>query len=111
MNKTSTLNLTASQLRQAATLADEIEAKQNQLTALLSGGTNTLQGSNKGAKTPPGHRKFSPTVRAKIAAGQKARWARVHAAQNGNGSATKPVTADIPEGAEAVRMVAPAVRA
>lgn len=82
MNKTSntvtvTANLTSAQLRQAADLADEITAKQNLLTALLSGQTvNT----NDTTVTVGGKRQLSPEAKAAIAQGQKNRWAKRNAA-------------------------------
>jgi hypothetical protein len=72
-------NLSASQLRRAADIKDKIESLQKQLTRLL-GGTD-------GAAAPRKRRKMSAAGRRKIAAAQKARWAKV----KGRKSAAKPV--------------------
>ena len=66
-------SLTASQLRHAANLKEKIEALNQQLTLLL--GTSapvTVKMSKK-------KRGMSATGRAKVAAAQKARWAKVAA--------------------------------
>ena len=87
MNETSTV-LTAAQLREAATLTENIEQlqsqigplasqlteSQNKLTALM--GVNRSNGATSGTK-----RVLSAEARAKIAAGQKARWAAKKAAE------------------------------
>jgi len=72
-------NLSGSQLRRAANIKDEIEALQSELARLL-GGTNE-------AVAPRKRRKMSAAGRARIAAAQKARWAKVARRK----SATKPV--------------------
>ena len=90
-NKNSPI-LTASQLRTAANLADEIEAKQNQLTAILSGGSITFK-STKNVTVVGGKRQFSAEVKAKIAAGQAARWARVRAEKAKQAGNTAPAPA------------------
>ena len=75
--------LTATQLRQAADLADEIQTKQNQLTALLSGQPVTFSGSPTTVKTGKGKGntgKRTPAQRAKIAEGLRAKWAERKAA-------------------------------
>lgn len=59
-------NLSASQLRQAATLRARIDKLEAQLTTLLGGGS-----------APAGRRRrFSAATRAKMAAAQRARWAK-----------------------------------
>jgi hypothetical protein len=65
--------LSASQLRRAADIKDEIEALQSTLARLL-GGTN-------GAVAPRKRRKMSAAARAKIAAAQRARWAKQRGAK------------------------------
>jgi uncharacterized membrane protein YebE (DUF533 family) len=72
-------NLSANQLRHAASIKHKIETLQNQLVRLL--------GSSAGAESPRRRRKFSAASRAKIAAGARARWAKV----KGRKSAAKPV--------------------
>ena len=72
-------NLSASQLRRAADLKDKIESLQKEFTRLL--------GSTDNAAAPKKRRKMSTAGRAKIAAAQKARWAKI----KGRKSAAKPV--------------------
>ena len=72
-------NLSASQLRRAANIKDKLTSLQKELTRLL--------GSTDVAVAPRKRRKMSAAGRAKIAAAQKARWAKVA----GRKSATKPV--------------------
>ncbi|MGD0351334.1 MAG: hypothetical protein ABSB84_13635 [Verrucomicrobiota bacterium] len=61
-------HLSANQLRRAADLKHKIESLQKQLTRLL-GGTG-------GTAAPHKRRKMSAAARAKIAAAQRARWAK-----------------------------------
>lgn len=72
-------NLSASQLRRAAGIKQKIESLQKRLSRLL-GGTD-------GTAAPRKRRKMSAAGRRKIAAAQKARWAKV----KGRKSAAKPV--------------------
>lgn len=65
-------NLTAAQLRKAAVLKEKITALQNDLARLLG---------DSGVAAKPAKRTMSAAARAKIAAAQKARWARVKAAK------------------------------
>jgi hypothetical protein len=122
MTKINTVSLTATQLRQAADLADEIQLKQNQLTALLSGEPVTFKGNTKTVKatvkTKGGKRTLTPEQKASISAGLKAKWAARKAAKTTATEPTEPtplvsVPSDnvIPAGAEAVRMVPPPNRA
>jgi len=71
-------NLSASQLRRAANLKDKLASLQKELTRLL--------GSADVAVAPRKRRKMSAAARAKIAAAQKARWAK----SKGQKSAAKP---------------------
>jgi hypothetical protein len=66
------MNPSASQLRRAADIKDEIEALQSKLAGLL--------GSTDGAAAPSKRRKMSAAARAKIAAAQRTRWAKQHGA-------------------------------
>ena len=62
-------NLTASQLHHAADVKEQIEALESQLAQLVG---------NTDERVPPRQRrKMSAAGRAKIAAAQKARWAKV----------------------------------
>ena len=74
-------NLSAKQLRQAATLKDKIESLQSELSKLL-GGTEVGNGHSPimtdGRKKK---RKMSAAAKAKIAAAQRARWAKVRASK------------------------------
>ncbi len=72
------LSLTSAQLKRAADLKDKISALENNLAAILGAPT---------ASAGPGRRSgMSAAARAKIAAAQRARWARV----KGKKSAAKP---------------------
>lgn len=72
-------NLSASQLHRAAGIKHKIESLQKKLARLL--------GSTDSVVTPRKRRKMSAAGRRKIAAAQKARWAKVR----GRKSAAKPV--------------------
>ena len=72
-------HLSASQLRRAADIKDEIESLQKELSRLLDG--------TAGAAALRKRRKMSAAGRRKIAAAARARWAKV----KGRRSATKPV--------------------
>ena len=63
------INLSASQLRRAADIKDKIEALQSELTRLF--GTTAQR-----AAAPRKRRKMGVAARAKIAAAQRARWAK-----------------------------------
>jgi hypothetical protein len=67
-------SLTAPQLRQAANLKEKIADLQKQLDAILGGSAAKASVSEK-----PKRRKMSAAARAKIAAAQRARWAKVKA--------------------------------
>ena len=62
------MNLTSSQLRRAAKIQDKIEALQSKLARFLNGSDS--------ASAPRKHRKMSAAGRARIAAAQRARWAK-----------------------------------
>jgi hypothetical protein len=68
-------NLSAEALRRAATIKDQIESLQSELDRLLGSSGSSSSGK----------RIMSVSARAKIAAAQKARWAKV------NGNAAKSV--------------------
>jgi hypothetical protein len=67
-------NLTAQQLRKAADLKEKIVGLQQQLEAILGG-----SGPADVTVEKPKRRKMSAAARAKIAAAQRARWAKVKA--------------------------------
>jgi hypothetical protein len=72
-------NLSAKQLRQAATLKDRIDSLQSELSKLLGGtevGNGMVPEVTDGRKKK---RKMSAAAKAKIAAAQRARWAKVRA--------------------------------
>ncbi len=72
--------LSISQLRQAVKLREQIESIQQKLASLLqSAGTPSAVAAGKGKhrkRRRAGKRTLSAEARAKIAAGQKARWAK-----------------------------------
>ena len=75
----SIINLSVKQLHRAASIKHQIETMQEQLSRLLGGTV--------GAATPRKRRKMSAAGRRRIAAAQKARWAKA----KGRKSAAKPV--------------------
>jgi len=90
MKTETVLNVTPAQLRQAADQLEQIqrslEAKQNEIVSALAGKgiaiTGTVPSGTQIIKTKTGQvRTFTPASRAKIAKGQKARWAKYHAEQ------------------------------
>ena len=60
-------SVSAEQLRRAAAIKDQIDTLENELGRILSGG----ESSGRGTRT------MSASARARIAAAQKARWAKV----------------------------------
>ena len=73
--------LSTAQLRQALQMREQIEDLQRKLNALL-GGERSASANVKTKKTvgrSSAKRTLSPEARAKIAAGQKARWAKTKA--------------------------------
>ena len=69
---TNLIDLSSSQLRRLITLKEKIESLQSEL-ASLTGGADETNGAVAGIK----RRKMSAAARARIAAGARARWARV----------------------------------
>jgi hypothetical protein len=71
------LNLTSSQLKQAADIKEQIAALENELHAIFGGGGSSSRVSN-GAPAPFRTRRnrMSAAGRARIIAAQKARWAK-----------------------------------
>ena len=72
------ITLSSQKLRHAADLKDRIDALQADLSALFNGTSET---------TPLRRRGMSPAGRARIAAAQRARWARMKT--GGNGAVTR----------------------
>lgn len=69
-------SLSTAQLRRAADLKDKIEALNKELASILGGAAPVVA-----AKAPKKKRSMSAAGRAKIAAAQKARWAKIKAAK------------------------------
>ena len=69
----SLVNLSVAQLRRAAALKEQIEKLEKELTGLV--------GVAAPVAAPKKKRKMSAAARARISAFQKARWAKVKAAQ------------------------------
>ncbi len=74
------IELTSKQLRRAADIQDKIESLQKELSKLL-GGATVIAGNSPAAGAVPKKRKMSAAARKKIAAAQKARWAKVKASK------------------------------
>ena len=69
------MNISATQLRRAADIQDKIESLQSELSKLLGNGSAITNAPRSERK----RRKMSAAARAKIAAAQRARWAKVRA--------------------------------
>jgi hypothetical protein len=74
----SIINLTPAQLRKAADLQDKIAQLQSELTAIFGSESKAAPQAAKPAKKKGG---MSAAGRAKVAAAQKARWAKINAAK------------------------------
>lgn len=72
------LNLTPSQLKQAADIKEQIAALENELQAIVRGGGGGSSRISNGAPAPYRTRRnrMSAAGRARIIAAQKARWAK-----------------------------------
>jgi len=70
------MNISATQLRRAADIQDKIESLQSELGKLLGNGSATAAESTTPERK---RRKMSRAAKAKIAAAQRARWAKVRA--------------------------------
>ena len=81
------INLTSKQLRQAADLKEKIDGLESELATILGGNGSGMPSPFKTAKTAK--RGMSAAGRARIAAAQKARWAKVKSAKTGS-KAAKP---------------------
>ena len=80
--RTSITSLSVQQLRRAADIKEKLESLEQELGQIL--GSSTKPGAQVATK---GKRKFSPAVRAKMAAAAKKRWAKIKGTQ----TAAKPV--------------------
>ena len=76
----SQIHLTPAQLRQAADIKDQIVGLENQLAAIL-GGSATPAPIQPAKPVVAKKRGMSAAGKARIAAAQKLRWAKVHAAK------------------------------
>jgi hypothetical protein len=94
-------SLSSSQLRKVIAIKEKIEALESKLAAFGDGGA-AAPAAGSPTKGKRGRRKMSAAGKAKIAAAQRARWAKVHAA------AGKAAPAS---GKKGKRKVSPAVRA
>jgi hypothetical protein len=81
MNTIATLS--AQQLRRAANIKDKIQSLQNELNRILGSTVNAVA-------APKKKRKMSAAGRRKIAAAQKARWAKAKGTKSAAASAKKP---------------------
>jgi len=81
----SLINLSAAQLRQAASLKEQIEQLHEQLGQLIGTPSAAANATATKVKDPANKvkakRVISPAVRAKMAAAAKARWAKINAAK------------------------------
>ena len=76
-------NVSTDQLRRALQIKQQIETLESQLSSLLSGApTIRRQGTRMG-----GRRTMSASARARIAAAQRARWAKAKGTSSSNGNA------------------------
>jgi len=100
-------NLTSSQLRKVITIKEHIEELEAELNALVGGSSDTPVVAARGPGRPKGkgRRKMSAAAKERIAAAQRARWARVHAA------AGKKAPAPAAKNGRKRRKMSPAVRA
>jgi len=78
------MNISADNLRRAASIKDKIESLQSELDAILGGGTEVGNGraSSKSIGRGKKRLKMSAAARAKIAAAQRARWAKAKAGKS-----------------------------
>jgi hypothetical protein len=76
------LELTTKQLRRAAAIKEQIESLNKELQRILGASSNSDGGPTK-------RRAMSASVKRKIAAAQKARWARLRAAKPARRSAKR----------------------
>ena len=80
------LSLTSAQLTKAASIKDKIEALNKQLASLVGTSAAILKSAAKPAK-----KGMSAAGRARVAAAQKKRWAKIKASKSAAKVAVKPV--------------------
>ena len=90
------LDLTVNQLKRAAAIKEQIEALNKELRSILGA-------SAKSGAAPKKKRTMSASVKRKIAAAQKARWANLRRA--------KPAARSVKPAAKAKKKVSPATKA
>jgi hypothetical protein len=73
------LSLTSAQLKRAAAIKDEIDGLESELATIL--GASTSGGKTPAAKLDKKKRGMSAAGRARVAAAQRARWAKIKAAK------------------------------
>ena len=78
-----TINLSAKQLRRAAAVKRQIESLENKLARILGGTTDEVV-------TPRKRRRMSVAGRARIAAAQRVRWAKIRGLTHSARPAQKP---------------------
>lgn len=75
------MNLSSAQFRRAAALQEKIEAMQEELASLLGSSASAASGKGRGKNKPVKKKRvMSESARKRIAAAQKARWAKQKAA-------------------------------
>jgi hypothetical protein len=84
-------NLSAQQLRQAASIKDQIQSLENQLAKIL--GSSTPATSTPAPKPAKKKGKMSKAGRANIIAAQKARWAKIKGTAKPAAKARKKMSA------------------
>jgi len=80
---TNLTDLTTGQLHRIIAIKEQIENLQAQIDSIAAGGGDGAGISTPSARRVPKKRRMSAAGRARIAAGQKARWAKVKAAKGG----------------------------
>jgi hypothetical protein len=103
----SLINLTSTQLRQAADLKDQIAGLENELTEILGG--SGAEKPSKAAKPVKKKGGMSAAGRARVVAAQKLRWAKIKAATSK--TAPKPVKKKFVMSAAAKAKISAAVKA
>ena len=102
------LSLSSAQLKRAADLKDKIETLNKELSSILGSSPAT---TTKPSTSHPQKRKMSAGAKAKIAAAQKARWAKVNAKKSSPKAEVKPAKKKSTMSAEGRAKIAAAARA
>jgi hypothetical protein len=85
-NMSSIINLSALELRRAAEIKEQIQLLENEFGRILESSAKPMAAAHGSKK----RRKMSTAGRARIAAAQKARWAKVRGTKSKVGPAQKP---------------------